>query len=132
MTAARKPSLQQRRVGREREKWQSDRRGKETQEPERLAHRGWPAKTRGDRERQRERRNDQQRELDDDRRAARQVARNEVRIAIAREQRRLEKYHGHRPHLRRTAEPRQHHFGEHRLDREQQRGTQKNRGDQRA
>ncbi len=38
-----------------------------------------------------------------------------MRIGIAAEQQRLEKHHRHRPHRRRTAEPRQHHLCEQRL-----------------
>jgi len=44
----------------------------------------------------------------------------EVGIGIAGQQQRLEEHHRHRPHRRRTAEPRQHHLGEQRLHRKQQ------------
>ena len=64
---------------------------------------------------------DHDRQMDDDRRPARGVAREQVRIGIACEQRGLEKHDRHRPHRRRAAEARQHHLGEHRLHHEQER-----------
>ena len=56
-----------------------------------------------------------------------QMARQQMRIGVAGEQRRLEEHHRDRPDRRRAAEPRQHHLGEHGLDREQQSGGEENR-----
>jgi len=61
--------------------------------------------------------------MDDDRRAARRVAREPVGVGIARQQRALEEHDRHRPYRRRAAQARQHHLGEHRLHHEQQRGA---------
>jgi hypothetical protein len=50
-----------------------------------------------------------------------------MRVGIAAQQQRLEEHHRHRPHRRRAAEPRQHHFGEQRLHREQQQRADEDR-----
>jgi hypothetical protein len=69
----------------------------------------------------------------DQRAASRSCARDQVRIGVARQQRCLEEHHGDRPHRLRAAEPRQHHAGEHRLQREQQqRRHEQGRGEQRG
>ena len=51
----------------------------------------------------------------------------QMRVAVAGQQRGLEEEHRHRPHRRRAAEHRQHHLGEHRLDGEQQQRRQERR-----
>src|SRR5262249_2396586 len=52
-------------------------------------------------------------------------ARQQMRIGIAGKQRGLEEHHRDRPDSCSAAQPRQHHLGEHRLDRKQQCGTRK-------
>ena len=127
MAGAREPCLQQRTVGGQREERQSDRDREQPEQPQRLALRGRPAPAASDRQRQRKGRDDHERHMDDDRQAARQMTGQEVRIGIAGEQRGLEEHHGHRPHLRRAAEARQHHLGEQRLHRKQQGGREEDR-----
>jgi hypothetical protein len=59
-------------------------------------------------------------------------ARKQMRVGIADQQCGLEEHHRYRPHGRRSAEARQHHFGEHRLHgKQQQRGREQGHGEQR-
>jgi hypothetical protein len=67
----------------------------------------------------------QQAEMDQRPAAGLESADQDMRIGIAREQCALEEHHRDRPYRRRAAEPGQHHFCEHRLDREQQEGRAK-------
>ncbi len=69
----------------------------------------------------------QQHQMHRDRNCAVADPHQKMRIGIAGEQQRLEEHHRHRPHRRRTAEPRQHHLGEQRLHREQQQRADKDR-----
>ena len=114
----------------EREERQPDRHREQPEQPERLADLRRPAPSARDVQRQQKARDGHHDQMDDDRRAARREARQQMRIGIAGEQRGLEEHHRHRPHRRGAAEPRQHHLGEHRLHREQQRGADENGGDE--
>ena len=129
MIGAREPGLQQRAVGREREERQPDRDREQAEQPERRGRVGRrAAPPGGDRERQEQARDRHHDEVDDDRAPAGQISGQRMRIGVAGEQHRLEEHHRDRPHRRRSAEPRQHHLGEHRLHGEQQRGREENRG----
>ncbi|HKG83745.1 MAG TPA: hypothetical protein VKB16_11425, partial [Beijerinckiaceae bacterium] len=132
MTRAREPGLEQRPVGGEGEERQPDRDGEEAEQPERLAvrRRARPAGRDGDRQAQAGA--EHEREMQRQRRAGRGVARQEMGIAVAGEQKGLEEHQRDRPHRGRPAEHRQHHLGEHRLHGEkQQRRQEQRRGKER-
>ena len=65
--------------------------------------------------------------MDDAGQMRRHLGDQEMRVAVAGQQRGLEEEHRDRPHRRRAAEHRQHHLGEHRLHREQQQRRQEGR-----
>ena len=56
------------------------------------------------------------------------AADQQVRVSVARQQRRLEKQHGRGPHGGRATEPRQNNLGDERLHLEQEEGAEKNGG----
>ncbi len=129
MAGARKPCLQQRRVGRDGDERQPDRHGEEPELPQigltrrRLA----PGCRQTEGERHQERRQADA-DMDHARHRRRHPRNQDVGVAVAREQRRLEEEDGDRPHRRRAAEHRQHHLGEHGLHGEQQqRGQERGR-----
>ena len=126
MVGAREPCLQQRRVGRQCEEGRSDRDREQAEQPECFALHRRTAPVRRDGQRQPEAGDHQQGEMDHHRAAAGRKLGQRMGIAVAGEQRSLEEHHGHRPHRRCTAEPRQHQLGEHRLHRKQQCRAQKN------
>ncbi len=128
MVAAGKPRLQQRRVGGKRKERQADRDREQPEQPQGFTLGGRTSPAGGDGERQGERRRGHHGDVDERRDPCRHVAREQMGIGIAEQQRGLEEHDGHRPHRGRPAELRQHHLGEHRLHREQERGAEENRG----
>ena len=123
MIGAHEPRLHERPIGGESKERQPDRGCKQAEEPERLAAGRRLAPSAGEVKRQRETRNQQHREMNEDGASSRREARQQVGIGIAGKQRRLEEHHRDRPDSGSAAQPWQHHLGEHRLDRKQQRGT---------
>ena len=119
-------------VGGEREERQPDRDREQAEQPERLARppAGGPIRCAIESGRKKQAATITARWMMTERAAGR-VARQQVGIGVAAQQRGLEEHHRHRPHRRRAAEPRQHHLGEHRLHREQQRGADKDRDGER-
>jgi hypothetical protein len=118
MAAAREPSLHQRRGGRDREKRQADGPRHQPDQPgdRRPADRRMPIGA--DRHRQAEAGDREQAEVARDLPARPEAAAETMGIGVAGEQRALEEHHRGVPHDRRTAEQRQRHAREHRLDRE--------------
>ena len=130
MAGAREPGLQQRPVGREREERQSDRDGEQPEQPERFTGLRRRAETGRDMQRQEEAGEDIHRDMDQQRVSPGREPRDQMRVGIARQQGGLEEHQRDRPDRRGAAELRQHHLGEHRLHREQQRGADEDGGDE--
>ena len=127
MAGAHEPGLQQRIIGGERKERQADRDGEQPQQPERVTRGRRLAPGARDRERQGRIATHQQHQMHRDRNGAVLDLHQEMRVGVTGEQQRLEKHHRHRPHRRRAAEPRQHHLGEQRLHREQQKRADEDR-----
>ena len=120
MPSAGEPGLQQRRVGRDGEKRQAYGDREQAELPQvglagrRLAPGG------GQADRQRQQRQQANAKMDGPGQRRRRLGNQQMRVAVADEQRSLEEADGDRPNRRRAAEHRQHHLGEHRLHGEQQ------------
>ena len=125
-TGAGEPRLQQRPVGGQREEGKADGSDEQTEQEQLLAvgRRQAPAFRNGDRQENRSPQHD--REVDQQGERAAYKAGKNVGIGVAQQQDALEEHHGHGPHRRRAAEPRQHHFREHGLHGEQKRRAEEN------
>jgi hypothetical protein len=118
MRGAGEPRLQQRRIGRQRKKRQPDRNREKSEQPEFRALRRRPAPSARHAEWQHERGGDHDQQVDKNRRTAGQIARQQVRIEITREQCRLKEDKRNGPDGRSAAQRRQHDLREQWLDRE--------------
>ena len=126
MVGAREPALQQRRCRRDREERRADADRQPADQPQ---HRNAIGRRRraGQIKRQKRRGGEQHGAMDQRLRAPLEPRRQQMRVEIAAQQRRLEKAHAGVPHARRPAEARQHHLGDHRLHEEQQACAEKQR-----
>jgi hypothetical protein len=129
MAGAHEPGLQQRIAGSQCEKWQTDRNREETEKPKRgnVGH-GWRAPALCDSKRERQRGQEQKRNMNCDRHIALPQGCEHMCVGIAGEQHRLKKDQCNGPHRWRAAQTRQHHAREHRLHAKQQQRAQENRG----
>jgi len=115
--------LQQRRSGRQREKGWTNRRRQPTNQPKHRKAVGGRCRLRQIK-RQEGCADRQHNSMDRGLREATEPGNQKMRIGVAEKQCRLEKADCRVPHTRRSAEPRQHHLGDHWLDQEQQTGAE--------
>jgi hypothetical protein len=129
------PMLQQRRGRRQCDEGNADRKCKQPDKPEHHMIVRRHTEARGNAQRQRQR--DQREESEMQHRGLGRLEKpgDQVRIGVSGEQEGLERHHGDRPDRRRAAKPWQHHLGKHRLNGEQQqrrdeqrRGIKRRRG----
>ena len=127
VTRAREPGLQERRVRRHRKERQSNACCQYADQPQiGIAGRGFGSE-RGQAERQAQRRDRHQSQVNEGRLPGWAIAVEQMRVAITAEQHGLEEHHRYRPNRGGTAKLRQHHLGEDRLYREQQQRGHKQR-----
>jgi hypothetical protein len=122
----REPALQQRRGRRYREKGRADGGRQPGDQPGHRAALGG-RQLRRQIERQEQRSHPENGGVDRRLRKTSETGRQPMRIGIAEQQHGLEKAHAGVPHIRRTAEMRQHHLADHRLHQEQQAGADEQR-----
>jgi hypothetical protein len=127
VAGAREPGLQKRAIAGHGKERQSDREQEDTDEPESLPFRRRCAKAIAHGDRQRQKCDQQERDVQKHGMARREPCRRKMRVGIAREQQSLEHHHRDGPHSGRSTKMRQHHLREHRLDEEKQEGGGENR-----